>query len=268
VIEVGCQTYSLRTRPLLDMLVAVRKAGFRAIELWVGHADHREGASVAAQVRRAADDVGIRIQAYSVGGFVRVGLPVVEERLVSAFAFARALEVDLVTGVVDRRAVPVVDALCRQTGIRFAIENHWYADFACAEDYRDALAAASPLIGVALDTGHLVVAGERPAAALRRLDGRVFDVHLKDVVVPGRLQRWMLRRPRMEPRTVGAGDAGLGAFLGALAERGYTGAIAIEDERPELPLSELQASLRAANGLLRRIGTDDGAEARTCTSSS
>jgi len=106
---------------------------------------------------------------------------------------------------------------------------------------------------VTLDTGHLAAAGQRPAAARLLLGDRVFDVHLKDVVMAGRLERWVLRRPRMEPRTVGTGEADLQRFLTALAESGYTGAVAIEDERPELPLSELQASLRATSRMLRAV---------------
>jgi sugar phosphate isomerase/epimerase len=251
MIDIGCQTYSLRSRPTDEMLVCVRKAGFRSIELWAGHADHRAGASEAARVRRAADDIGVSIGAYSAGGFVRVGMAAVEEGLASAFGFATALGADLVTGVIDRGAVPIVDALCRRTGVRFAIENHWYADFARAGDYRRALAGVSPLVGVALDTGHLVAAGERPATALALLGDRVFDVHLKDVVITPRLARWLLRRPRMEPRSVGNGDGELEAFLGAIAQNGFRGRVVIEDERPELPLSELQASLRAAQGMLR-----------------
>jgi sugar phosphate isomerase/epimerase len=251
MIDIGCQTYSLRSRPLDEMLVCVRKAGFRSVELWAGHADHRAGIDEAARVRRAADDVGVAIGAYSAGGFVRVGVAAVEARLASAFGYAAALGADLVTGVIDRRALPVVDALCRQTGIRFGIENHWYADFARAEDYTDPLAGVSPLVGVALDTGHLVAAGQCPEAALALLGERVFDVHLKDVVIAGRLARWFLRRPRIEPRIVGSGEGGLEAFLGALAQNGYRGRLVIEDERPELPLSDLQASLRAAQGMLR-----------------
>jgi sugar phosphate isomerase/epimerase len=233
------------------MLLCARKAGFRAIELWVGHADHREGPAAAARIRTAADGVGIAIRAYSVGGFHRVGLAIVEGQLRSAFAFARALGVDLVVGVIDRRAVPLVDGLCRETGLRFAIENHWYADFARAADYRDALRDASPLVGVALDTGHALAAGEAPGDALETLRERLFDVHLKDVVVRRRIERWLLRRPRMEGRTIGTGDGEIGSFLAALAQAGYDGCLAIEDERPELPLSELHASLRAATVALR-----------------
>ena len=251
MIEIGCQTYSLRHHSTSEMLACARKAGFRALELWVGHADHAGGPALAARVRAAAEEVGLRIHAYSAGGFLRAALAEVEKQLASAFRFAEALGTDLVTGVVDRRAVPIVDALCRETGVRFGIENHWYADFARAEDYLAALGATSSLVGVTLDTGHLTAAGQRPAAALLLLGDRVFDIHLKDVVMSNRLERWVLRRPRMEARTVGNGDADLVPFLAALAADGYRGALAIEDERPELPLSELQASLRATSRILR-----------------
>jgi sugar phosphate isomerase/epimerase len=259
MIEIGCQTYSLRTLPCAEMLVGARKAGFRAIELWAGHAP--AGGAAATEVRRAADEIGLAIQAYAAGGFVRVGVASVEQRLAAAFAFAAALGVDLVTGVVDRRAVAAVDALCRRTGMRFGIENHWYADFARAEDFGDVLSAVSPLVGVTLDTGHLVAAGGDPCAALERLGARVFAVHLKDVVVPARLARWLARRPRMEGRTVGAGEARLAPFVHALAQNGDGVRVAIEDERPDLPLSELQASLRACTGMLRAAGRSSAAAA-------
>ena len=50
---------------------------------------------------------------------------------------------------------------------------------------------------------------------------------------------------------MGGGDGDLDTFLAALARSGYAGCVAIEDERPGLPLSELQASLRAATDVLR-----------------
>src|SRR6185436_21189850 len=109
------------------------------------------------------------------------------------------------------------------------------------------------LVGVTLDTGHLVAAGESPAGVLRTLAGRLFNVHLKDVALTSRLERWLFRRPRMEGCTVGDGDAGLPAFLRALAGSGYAGCVAIEDERPDVALSELQASLRETSRILRAV---------------
>ncbi len=267
MIEIGCQTYSLRTRKGIDMLAGVRKAGFRAIELWVGHADWRDPDS-APRVRRAAEQIGITIQAYSVGGFVRAAVRDVETSCRAAFRYAAALGVDLVTGIVDRRALPVVDALCAETGIRFAIENHWYADFARAADWTAEL-GTSGRVGATLDTGHLVAAGDDPVAALAALGDRLMNVHLKDVVVHGRLQRWLFRKPRFTGSTIGAGEVPLATLLTRLARDGYTGRLAIEDERPDLPLSELQAAHRACLGYVRGAATSGYAGVLSaCTSSS
>jgi sugar phosphate isomerase/epimerase len=269
MIEIGCQTYSLRHLSPVEMLESVRKAGFRRIELWLGHADYRTGPTSAAAVRHVAERIGIAIQAYSIGGLMREPLEVVEARLTEALPYAARLGTDLVTGIVDRRAVPVVDAACRRTGMRFAVENHWYADLARAEGLAEALADASPLVGVTLDTGHLVAAGDDPVDALAVLGERLMNVHLKDVIVPGRFARLVSRKPRMEPRTVGSGQVPVGRLLAALSRRGYAGSVALEDERPDLPLWELQASLRACTVLLRTLAAPlAAAEVVSCTSSS
>jgi sugar phosphate isomerase/epimerase len=251
MLQIGVQTYSLRTRPFDDMLACVRKAGFRAIELWTGHADHAAGPRAAATVRRAAQEVGVEVRVYCAGGFMRTNPATVVEALESAFAYAAGLGVDLVSGIIDRRAVAPVDALCRRTGMRFAIENHWYAEIATVRDLAAALADASPLVGAALDTGHLAAAGGDPGDAMTLLGDRLFDVHLKAVDVAPRLQRWLWRRPRMATRTIDADDTALAAFVAALFHAGWEGLVAIEDERPEVPLAELHASLRAATGMLR-----------------
>jgi sugar phosphate isomerase/epimerase len=149
------------------------------------------------------------------------------------------------------------------------MENHWYAELARVGDYLAVLPGTSPLLGVTLDTGHLAAAGEDAAGAVERLGERLFDVHVKDVVVAPWLRRWLGRRPRMEGRPIGAGDVRVGALLATLVHRGYRGRVVIEDERPDLPLSELQASLRACTLLLRAA---DAAAAGNgngrCTSSS
>jgi sugar phosphate isomerase/epimerase len=256
MIEIACQTYSLRGLPAPAMFESVRKAGFRAVELWAGHADWSRDAGSAAAVRRAAERVGIRLQAYCAGGLMRHPPGIVEARLGRAFAYAADLGVELVTGLVDAAALGAVDAVCRRTGMRFALENHWYADFARSADFA-ALAPLSPLVGATLDTGHLAAAGEEPLAAWAALGPRLMNVHLKDVVVPGRLGRLVWRRPRMEGRPLGAGEVSLQPFLAALAADGYRGCLAVEDERADLPLAELNAALRTCTAWMRGTnGTD------------
>src|SRR5438045_1013005 len=142
-------------------------------------------------------------------------------------------------------------ACVRKTGFRSVELWTGHADHARGAGEAAAIRRAADDVGVALDTGHLVAAGERPAGAFARLGERVFDVHLKDVVVAGPLRRWLGGKPRMEGRPVGAGEADLAAFLAALVRADYRGFVVIEDERVDMPLSELPASLRAATGLLR-----------------
>ena len=110
-----------------------------------------------------------------------------------------------------------------------------------------------PLLGVTLDTGHLTVAGDDAAVAVAALGDRLFAVHLKDVEARTGLARWLPHRPRLRSCLLGTGRLDLGGVLAALAHAGFTGSVAIEDERPELPLSELQASLRAGSRLLRAV---------------
>ena len=107
-MDVGCNTYSLARLPRQAVFTELRALGFSLVELWTGHAsylrDDVDPVAVAAEARAA----GLGIRAYCIGGLFGLPLPLVEERLRGAFQFARALGVDLVTGIVDRSAVEAV----------------------------------------------------------------------------------------------------------------------------------------------------------------
>lgn len=233
-MDVGCNTYSLSTLARADAFARLGALGFRDVELWTGHAsylrDDVDPAAVAAEARAA----GLTVRAYCIGGLFGLPRPLVEARVERAFRFAAALGVNLVTGIVDRDAVPAVDVLCARHGMRFAIENHWYTEFARPVDYTATLVATSPLVGVNIDTGHFAFLGCDPAEAARLLGARTMNVHLKTVWRPGRLEllrRRLSKRYRMEPALPRPGD-GLDAFVAALADAGYGGLLAVEHEAP------------------------------------
>ena len=102
-------------------------------------------------------------------------------------------------------------------------------------------------IGLAVDTGHLLIGGSDPIQALRDWGPRVNYVHIKDVrmdvlrgVVRDRadaLEAW--RRGIFSE--LGAGDVDLGGFFDELARIGYEGWICVEQDRiprEDEPLSE------------------------------
>jgi sugar phosphate isomerase/epimerase len=231
-MEVGCNTYSLRGVARSDALAMLRGLHFTAAELWVGHANYASIGLSARQVAAEADACGVALRAYCIGGLFGLRPRVVEDRLARAFDFARGLGVDLVTGVLDRAAVPLADARARRQGVRFALENHWYTEVARPRDVLAALEDCSPAVGAAIDTGHFAFLGCDLAAAARLLGRRTLHVHLKVVHRPfaaARLLQRFRKRHHMEPSLPGPVD-GLDAFVSALRTAGYAGMLAVEHE--------------------------------------
>ena len=191
------------------------------------------------------------LRAYCIGGLFGLRRRVVEDRLARAFDFARELGVDLVTGVLDRAAVPVADARAQRQGVRFALENHWYTEMASPRDVLAALDACSPAVGAVIDTGHFAFLGWDLAAVARLLGRHVLHVHLKVVRRPfpvARLLRRYRKRHHMEPLLPGPGD-GLDAFAAALRAAGYAGMLAVEHEGSENLPDALECYRRRAESL-------------------
>lgn len=92
-------------------------------------------------------------------------------------------------------------------------------------------------VALLLDSGHLLVAGGDPVAALRDWRERIGAVHIKDVrldVLAG------VKAERADTLTawrrglfcaLGAGDVDLAGFCAALTEQGYEGWVVVEQDR-------------------------------------
>src|SRR5215831_4125920 len=262
-MDVGCNTYSLRDLERSEALARLRALDFTAAELWVGHASYLSIGISARQVAAEAARCGVALRAYCIGGLFGLRPRVVEDRLARAFDFARELGVRLVTGVLDRSAVPIADARAQRQGVRFGLENHWYTEIATPRDVLAALDACSPAVGAAIDTGHFAFLGCDLAAAARLLGPRVLHVHLKVVRRPAtaaRLLRQLRKRHQMEPSLPGPGD-GLDAFAAALRAARYVGMLAVEHEgRDDLP-NALERYRRRAEMLAGRDATPPAPEA-------
>ena len=231
-MELACNTYSLRTLSRDAAFRRLRELDLTTVELWAGHAPYLGPAVGPRDVRRDAEAHGLDLRAYCVGGLFGLATTVARDRLERALAFAVELDIPLVTAIVDRAFVPTVDALAMCTGVRVALENHWYTELARPSDVLGALAGCSPAVGAALDTGHFAFLGYDLGDVAWALGARTLHVHLKVVRVPGRLARLVRRarrRHRMEPDVPHDGD-GLGRLVALLAQEGYDGLLAIEHE--------------------------------------
>ncbi|MDQ2072999.1 sugar phosphate isomerase/epimerase family protein [Haloarcula sp. NS06] len=92
-------------------------------------------------------------------------------------------------------------------------------------------------IGFEFDAGWAHAAGQDPAALIRRLDGRVPVVHLKDMTADG------------EPTTLGDGVVPLQAVVDAAREAGAEWLV-FEHDNPEDPVDAIQAGIDGMTPLL------------------
>ncbi len=227
----GCHSYSLCRHPRAEAFARLGALGLGSIELWCGHANYRDPDLRTDEVLAEARRHGLTIESYCVGGLFGLPLEEVESRLRRAFAVATALETDLVTGIVDLRAVKLVEQLCIRQRMRFAIENHWYTEFAHPADFA-VLGEMRSCVGIALDTGHFSFLGYSPAAVVGQLGHRTFDVHLKLVDPVGPLRRLCRRWQHQHslPAAETGPKDGLGPLVEALWAVGFEGLLAIEHE--------------------------------------
>ncbi|MEU6076306.1 sugar phosphate isomerase/epimerase [Micromonospora sp. NPDC047074] len=125
---------------------------------------------------------------------------------------------------------------CREHGLEPVFHYHLGTDVE-TEAEADRLLELTD-ISVCLDTGHLLLAGGDPVAAVRRWAGRIGQVHLKDadLAVHHRVRAAgggltdVVAAGGFCP--LGAGDVDLPGVLAGLDAAGYTGWLLIEQDAP------------------------------------
>src|SRR5262249_5195957 len=68
VMDVGCNTYSLRALDRTQAFERLAALGLSSVELWAGHAPYQGGTAAPRDVLRDAATHGIRLRAYCIGG--------------------------------------------------------------------------------------------------------------------------------------------------------------------------------------------------------
>lgn len=122
-------------------------------------------------------------------------------------------------------------------GVRIAFHHHMGTVIETAAEIDRLLAGTPDSVGLLLDTGHLVFAGEDPAALSRRWAHRVNHVHAKDVrphmLAQARRERWsFLEAVLAGVFTVpGDGCVDFAAALRPVAAAGFDGWLIVEAEQ-------------------------------------
>ncbi len=124
------------------------------------------------------------IQVYGVG-VVYMKTP---DQVVQAFRYAANARVPLLIGVPEPALLDAAEKQVKATGIRLAIHNHGPEDpvYPGPREVYEKISGRDPRIGLCLDIGHSMRAGQDPVQAVHAYRDRLFDMHIKDVDAIGK----------------------------------------------------------------------------------
>jgi|YNPMSStandDraft_1061717.scaffolds.fasta_scaffold10476_1 sugar phosphate isomerase/epimerase len=137
--------------------------------------------------------------------------------------------------------------ICRKHGVQLCYHHHSFEfDPASGKRPFDTLVERfdPKLVQFEIDTFWLKIAGQEPAAMLRRLKGRVSLVHLKDIARGTAVEFNEGKVPREAFKEVGNGELNWADVLKACDEAGVRHYIVEQDWWPGDPLDSLKQSIR------------------------
>lgn len=225
--RLGCQAYTFRHVTFFETIDKNASLGLTCIEAYPGQVlsperkdivfDHNCTDDIIASVKAKLESAGVHLVNYGV-----VMLPNDEVECRKVFDFAKILGIEIIVSEPPLDALGLVDELCHEYGIAMAIHNHpapsiyWNPDTVV-----NACQGRSAYIGACADTGHWVRSGIDPLEAIKKLEGRIVSMHMKDV-------------DRAAPDAVdvpwGTGVGQVDAVLAGVHRQGISPVISIEYE--------------------------------------
>lgn len=198
-----------------DICSTISNAGFRYIELWMGHAFPKFMTSYFADEMIAITQThGIEITGYSCSLGDPVRFPKWTEL---CFETCNMLNINRITSGISKESAPKIYQYCEEYDMKVAVENHPEKHpseiLSVIEDYGDRL-------GAGVDTGWFATQGFPAHEAIWELKDHLLNVHFKDVRETG----------THHPVTFGTGIVDAQACIQVLKEIGYDDRISIEHE--------------------------------------
>jgi sugar phosphate isomerase/epimerase len=182
----ACQAYTFREMSLFETLDTLKSLGITAVEMYPGQAlskddptpfDHNASPDTIKKVLARCKANDIKPISFGVTG---TGETQADAR--KLFAFAKAMGLQTIVAEPAPEELPLLDKLSKEYGIRLAIHNHpapsryWNPATVAA-----AIKPCTRMVGACADDGHWYRSGIKPVEGLKLLDGRIIELHFKDL---------------------------------------------------------------------------------------
>ncbi len=183
--ELGSQAYTFNRFTFLEALDKIDSCGLKYVEGFPGQTiggdiegkmDFKMEPAKREQILKKLKDKGIKMVAF---GVVNANNDEDWEKL---FQFAQAMGLENITSEPKESDLPLLSKLCDKYKINIAIHDHpnpshyWNPDVVIA-----AMKGQSSRIGACADIGHWVRSGLDPIECLKKLEGHIKGLHLKDL---------------------------------------------------------------------------------------
>lgn len=193
--RLAASTYAFREGTFFEAVDKTRSLGLRYIEAhsWqpmsaefpnVENSYKAPPAAIEA-AKQKLNTAGVKLVSYYFNG---LGKNEAETRKV--FEYCRTMGVEMIVTEPDPATLDLLDKLTAEYGVNVAIHNHpkdpRHPDYVNwdPEEVARQLRGRSTRIGTCADTGHWVRSGVDPVEGLRKYQGRVLSVHMKDIEKP------------------------------------------------------------------------------------
>ncbi len=223
--KIGVQMWTFNHFPFVTALDKVDSAGAKYIEAFPGQklGDGMKGSfgidmsdSDKAKLKQILQTRGISIVAMG----VIVPKDVAEWK--KYFDLAKEFGLSYITAEPIKSQWGSVDSLAGIYGIKVAIHDHPKPNVYWSPDSVLAATVGHPNIGSCADVGHWARNGLNPVDCLKKLEGHIFGVHLKDIKVFGQVDA--------ADTLVGYGVINFPAIFAELKRQNFSGMFSIEQE--------------------------------------
>jgi len=223
--KIGVQMWTFRKFSFADALNKVDSAGVKNIEAFFdqklgGGMPGSFGPSMSADTRTKLKQLlqskGIQIVAMGVIS------PKNKEEWKKAFDLAKEFGLSYITSEPNKNQWDMVDSMAGAYGIKIAIHDHPKPNPYWGPDSVLAAAQGHPNIGACADVGHWARNGLNPVECLKKLEGHVYGVHLKDVK--------KFDDTKAEDTVVGKGVIDFPGVFQELKRQNFSGMLSIEHE--------------------------------------
>ncbi|MFQ6070734.1 MAG: family 16 glycoside hydrolase [Candidatus Aminicenantales bacterium] len=237
--NLAVQAWTFRRFSFFETLEKVKELGIMYLEAYPGQKlspdipgvafSHNLSDENVELVKKKLKESGIKLISYGVVGFKNT-----EESMSRVFNFAREMGIKTIVTEPQFDDYSLLEKMVKKHNIKIAIHNHPQpSKYARPETVLEHVRGLDERIGACADTGHWMRGGIKPVDALKMLEGRIIDVHLKD--------RSDFGTEGAVDVPFGEGKANIHDILAELTLQDFNGYLCIEHENKADALNPLPA---------------------------